>query len=69
MLELSGLWHGRLRHVNYKTLHKFVSLEVLPNFECNKIQYQICAEAKFAKYPYKSVERNLNPLDLIHGHL
>lgn len=35
----------------------------MPNFECNKIQCQICMEAKFAKHFYKSVQRNFNPLD------
>ncbi|PHU25293.1 hypothetical protein BC332_03625 [Capsicum chinense] len=27
---------------------------------------QTCVESKYAKHPYKSVERNSNPLDLIH---
>ncbi|XP_055822156.1 uncharacterized protein LOC129890680 [Solanum dulcamara] len=33
LLESSGLWHECLGHVNYKTLQKLISLEVLPNFE------------------------------------
>ena len=45
---------------------KTINLEVLPNFECNKSKCQTCVESKYAKHPYKSVERNSNPLDLIH---
>ena len=63
LLETNELWHGQLGHVNYKTLQKLINLEVLPNFECNKSKYQKCVELKYAKHPYKSVERNSNPLD------
>ena len=66
LLESYDLWHERLGHVNYKTLRKLINLEVLPNFECNKSKCQTCVESKYAKHPYKSVERNSNPLDLIH---
>ncbi|KAF3636980.1 hypothetical protein FXO37_25158 [Capsicum annuum] len=66
LLESYDLWHECLGHVNYKTLRKLINLEVLPNFECNKSKYQTCVEAKYAKHPYKSVERNSNPLDLTH---
>ncbi|KAF3650371.1 putative protein-like [Capsicum annuum] len=66
LLESYDLWHERLGHVNYKTLRKLINLEVLPNFECNKSKCQTCVESKYAKHSYKSVERNSNPLDLIH---
>lgn len=42
---------------------------VLPNFKCNNTQSQICMEAKFVKYPYKSTEKNFNPLDMIHTNI
>ncbi|PHT29367.1 hypothetical protein CQW23_31044 [Capsicum baccatum] len=65
LLESYNLWHERLGHVNYKTLLKLINLEILPNFECNKSKCQMCVESKYAKHPFKSVERNSNPLELI----
>ena len=38
----------------------------MQKFECNKSKCQICVESKYAKHSYKSVERNSNPLELIH---
>ncbi len=49
-----------------KPCRKLINLEVLPNFQCNKSKCQVCVESKYAKHPYKSVERNSNPLELIH---
>ncbi|PHU30764.1 Shaggy-related protein kinase NtK-1 [Capsicum chinense] len=66
LLEFYDLWHERLGHVNYKMLRKLINLEVLPNFDCNKSKCQTCVKSKYAKHPYKSVGRNLNPSDLIH---
>ena len=66
LLESDNLWHARLGHVNYKSLQKRINMEILPNFECNKSKCQVCVESKFAKHPYNSVERNSEPLDLIH---
>ena len=28
MLELSNVWHGRLGHVNYHTLHRLINLNL-----------------------------------------
>jgi len=36
LLESNDLWHARLGHVNYKALQKLITLEVLPNFKCDK---------------------------------
>ena len=66
LLESNNLWHAHLGHVNFKTIRKMINLEVLPKFECEKSKCQICVESKYVKHPYKSVERNSNPLDLIH---
>ena len=66
LLESNNLWHARLGHVNYKSLQKMINMEILPKFECNKSKCQVCVESKFAKHPYNSVERNSEPLDLIH---
>ena len=66
MLESKCLWHERLGHVNNKTLQKFINLNILSKFEYNKSKYQIFVKSKYAKHSYKSVERNSNPLELIH---
>ena len=65
-LESKCLWHERLGHVNNKNLRKLINLNILPKFECNKSKCKICFEPKYAKHPYKSVERNSNSLELIH---
>ena len=33
MFESSNLWHGRLRHVNYDTLHRLINLNHIPTFK------------------------------------
>ena len=38
MLELSNLWYGRLGHVNYDTLHKFINLGCIPKFNIDSNQ-------------------------------
>ena len=63
LLESKCLWHERLGN---KTLRKLINLNILPKFECNKSKCQICVDSKYAKHSYKSVERNSNPLELIH---
>ena len=66
LLESDNLWHARLGHVNYKSLQKMINMEIFSKFECNKSKCQVCVESKFAKHLYNSVERNSEPLDLIH---
>ena len=31
--EFSNLWHGRLGHVNYDTLHRLINLNHIPTFQ------------------------------------
>ena len=61
------LWHGRLGHVNYGSLKRMVNSEYLPKivFDPNH-KCLICVEAKMTKVPFKKVERNTEPLGLIH---
>ena len=33
ILEFSNLWHGRLGHVNYDTLHRLINLNHIPTFK------------------------------------
>lgn len=58
LIDSNESWYERLGYVNYKTLQKFICFEVLPSFECNKSKCQACAEFKYTKHLYKSVERN-----------
>ena len=47
LLESIDLWHARLGHLNYKSLHKLVTLEVLPGFKYDQFKCKICVAAKF----------------------
>ena len=64
LFESNDLWYEYLGYVNYKALRKLITLEVLPDFKCNKLKCKICVESKFVKHPYESVKRNSKPLDL-----
>ena len=66
MLESSNVWHDRLGHVNYHTLHRLINLNLLPKFEIDHI-CETCVEAKMARASFKSIERSTEPLDLIHS--
>lgn len=45
---------------------KMINLKIFSKFENNNLKYQIYMESKYAKYPYKLIEKNLICLDLIH---
>ena len=50
MLESSNLWHGRLRHVNYDTLRRLITLNHITTFQIDaKHKCEICVEAKLTK--------------------
>ncbi|CAA0824983.1 Uncharacterized mitochondrial protein AtMg00300, partial [Striga hermonthica] len=67
IVECSDLWHIRLGHVNLNAIKRLMNLELIPNskIESHK-KCEICVEAKMAKLPFHSVERNTEPLGLIH---
>ena len=70
MLELSNLWHGRLGYVNYDTLCRLINLNHIPNFQINaKNKCETCVEAKQIRSSFQSVERHIEPLDLIHSDI
>ena len=70
MLELSNVWHGRLGHVNFNTMCRWVILELLPKFHIDKDhKCETCVKAKMIKKPFPNVVRNSNLLDLIHSDL
>ena len=70
ILESSNLWHGRLVHVNYDTLHKLINLNRIPTFQIDaKHKCETYVEAKLTRSSFKSVERHTEPLDLIHSDI
>ncbi|WJZ97445.1 hypothetical protein VitviT2T_016048 [Vitis vinifera] len=70
MLESSNLWHGRLGHVNYDTLRRLINLNHIPTFQINSNhKCETCVEAKLTRSSFQSVERNTEPLDLIHSDI
>ena len=59
ILESSNLWHGRLGHVNYDTLHKLINLNHIPTFQIDvKHKCETCVEAKLTRSSFQSVERH-----------
>ena len=67
MLESSNVWHGRLGHVNDDTLRRLVNMECLPKFKIyHNHKCEICVESKLTRTSFQSIERNTEPLELIH---
>ena len=70
VLESFNIWHGRLGHVNYHTLHRLINLNLLPKFEIDfDHKCETGVEAKMARTSFKSVERSTESLDLIHSDI
>ena len=68
LLESSNLWHGRLGHVNYDTLRRLINLDHIPSFQIDsKHKCEICVEAKLTRSSFQTIERNTEPLELIHS--
>ena len=68
LIESSNLWHGRLGHVNYDTLRRLINLEHIPAFHIDsKHKCETCVEAKLTRSSFHTIERNTEPLDLIHS--
>ena len=70
IVESCELWHSRLGHVNYRSMYKMANLGLLPKFGINKThKCEICVESKFARKPFKSIERSSELLELVHSDL
>ena len=70
ILKSSNIWHGRLGHVNYNTLHKLINLNHIPTFQIDaKHKSETCVEAKLTRSYFQSVERHTNSLNLIHSDI
>ena len=70
MLESSNLWHGILGHVNYNALRRLINLNHIPTFQIDaKHKCETCVEVKITKSSFQSVERHIEPLNLIHSDI
>lgn len=67
-VESLDLWHARLGHVNVDSIKRLKHLNLIPklsNMDFSKCE--VCVEAKFHKKPFKSMERQIQLLELIHS--
>ena len=70
LIESSTLWHGRLGHVNYDSIRRLINLNLIPDFQIDtKHKCQTCVEAKLTRSSFQTIERNTEPLDLIHSDI
>ena len=70
ILESSNLWRGRLGHVNYDTLRRLINLNNIPTFQINvKHKCKTYVETKRTRSSFQSVERHIEPLDLVHSDI
>ena len=68
MIEPSNVWHCRLGHVNFDTMRKLMKLELLPKFNIDaNHKCETCVESKLTRSSFHNIERNTEPLDLIHS--
>ena len=70
LIESFILWHDRLGHVSSNALRKLINLDVLLKFHIDSNhKCEMCVEAKIAKSTFQVVERNIEPLELIHSDI
>ena len=68
MTEYSNLWHGRLGHVNYDTFHRLINLEHILAFHIDSnYKCETHVKAKITRSLFQTIERNTEPLNLIHS--
>lgn len=67
LLESSNLWHSKLIHINYDSLHKLINLNHIPTSQINfKHKCKICIETKMTRLSFQKNERKTKHLDMIH---
>ena len=71
IVDSFNLWHARLGHVNKRSIHRMVNLNLLPKFDINMHEKcEVCSESKFARQSFKSIQERSNELlSLIHSDL
>ena len=65
-LSLPILWHARLGHVDYKSLQNLSNLRYILKLNLKKIRK---CEILLRPSSFHSVDRNTEPLELIHSDL
>lgn len=61
------IWHARLSHVNFDTLRKMINLDIILMFSINlNYKCETYAKAELTRTSFHRVERETEPLDLIH---
>ena len=59
-----------LRHINYDTLCRLINLNYIVAFNIDsKYKCETCVEAKLTRSSFQTIERNIEPLDLIHSDI
>jgi hypothetical protein len=68
--ESIDLWHARLGHLNIASIKRLKQLNLIPSFsKTDFAKCEVCVEAKFAKKPFKSIDRQTKVLELVHSDL
>ena len=66
MFDAVSLWHGRLAHIGLSTMKRMIKCGLI-SCDVDKFKKcEICVKSKMIKKPFKSVERNLDLLELVH---
>jgi hypothetical protein len=67
----SSIWHSRLCHLNFGSMSRLSSLNLILNLSIVKgSKCQSCVQSKQPRKPHKAAEdRHLAPLDLIHSYI
>ena len=66
LLESANLWHDKLGHGNYESLCRLINMKCLPKYHIeSNHKCEIFVEAKLSKTLYHSIERSMEPLELI----
>ncbi|GJT07091.1 pol polyprotein [Tanacetum coccineum] len=67
LIESSNVWHARLGHVNFNSLHRLIKFNSIPNCHIDsKYKCETCVEPKLTRTSFKSVKRTTEPLDMVH---
>jgi transposase InsO family protein len=67
----ANIWHSRLCHLNFGSMSRLSSLNLIPNLSIVKgSKCQSCVQSKQPQKPHKEAEeRHLGPLELIHSDI
>jgi hypothetical protein len=67
----ASVWHSRLCHLNFGSMSRLSSLNLIPNLSIVKdSKWQSCVQFKQSRKPHKAAEEgHLAPLELIHSDI